>query len=146
MHALELLRDEAGQGRSKRDHLLRSREEGMQEHALELLRETWHDRVAPDTITVSAAFVAFEAGMQWQHALELLREMLHYRVAPDLSPLAQRSALARRERNGSMRWCSCTRCGMTGSRQTRSLQRSDQRFEKGLHWKPTLGALARDVA
>ena len=35
---------------------------------------------------------------------------------------------------------------MTGSRQTRSLQRSDQRFREGDALKAYVGALAREVA
>ena len=122
MHALELLR-EMSQDKVA-PNAINFRQEGMQvKHALELLRETWHDRVAPGTITVSAAISAFETGMQWQHALELLREMLHYRVAPDLSPLAQRSALARRECIESIRWSSCARWADTSRHTIPSAQR-----------------------
>ena len=65
---------------------------GMQwKVALDLLREMSLDRVAPDTISFSAAISACEPDLQWQQALELLSRLCMTGLRQTRSALAQRA-------------------------------------------------------
>ena len=86
---------------------------------LELLREMLPDRVAPDSITFSAAISTGESDMQWQRAMELLSKVCMAESRQTRSPSAQRLELTRTRLQWKVALDLLREVLLTGSRQTR---------------------------